>query len=56
MSDNDITDSEWEDFFDVMERIVKQEGGWQEKKLSVEEKAKENDAENALEEFGSWFD
>lgn len=50
-----MTDREWEKFFDLMSKIVNEEGKtFEQKKRQLLEKAKEHGVELDLEEFGSW--
>jgi hypothetical protein len=50
-----LTDADWGNFFDLIDRIASMEGKtWKEKMALVEEKAKSYDSEFSLAEFCSW--
>ena len=50
-----MTDKDWETFFDLIDKIIGQDGTWQDKKDTVKEKAVNNNCGN-LEEFVGWFE
>jgi len=50
-----MSEREWEQFYTLLSKITDGDGAWEEKKATVLEKAKANDADSQLEEFVGWF-
>jgi hypothetical protein len=55
MTEREMTEREWEKFFELMGKIVSGGGSWQEKAEHVKDMAHVNGAETQLEEFAAWF-
>lgn len=50
-----MTTQEWDQFFELLDKIVDGEGTWEEKSGAVVEAAAERESEAKLEEFCGWF-
>lgn len=51
-----MDERDWIDFFELLEKITNQEGTAKQKAREVVERAKQEEATTALEEFVSWYD
>jgi hypothetical protein len=52
---NPLTVEEWDDFFEMMERIINAPGDWHSKKEAVQSEAENRDNTSVLNEFTNWF-
>ena len=51
-----MNSAKWETFFELLKEVVNSQGTWQDKRVETKREAKENNAENDLEEFLGWFE
>lgn len=50
-----VTNKEWDQFFEIMDKIVNDGSPYQEKMEAVRAKAREQNSSTTLEEFTEWF-
>lgn len=52
----EVTEEQWDQFFEVMAAILNMPGDWGERASRVREEARQRDQGSTLEKFTSWFE